>query len=990
MNGRFLHRCWGLLVLAGLAAEAEDPTRHPAVAEVTASRPFLYYERPLYRNFVYDPFTQYPDHTWSLRTVGSQQGGGVALGLDRQHGLYDLMGNYLGSGYELFYWIERRQPLQRWGSELFKDWSAWQLVFTNVAVARDGYGGWGYSAIVGDGLRARFTPLTLSISDFNGLRLDLSTPYVKFTGVGSRIARPNRDMYQPAQNVGQIEVDHSTMVVGARAQVDLGLLHLGVNGVNLHPYDSTRPDNSIKGGLRNHTQPQLTQPLYEWLVVRVSDDEPADGRAGAVVQELRLVIDGKPRPDLEPQVIRHRAGVPSQVGRTLSGSGQFLPVYYTTISGPSHYYRRREIPLYADYLYRLAHAAGTDVSQDTFLEGLLANFALETSGGILRADGAEQLVFLFDLEGEAAVESVEVEVVVGNDYRLEWAGVYFNPVNRTATKLEQRFSSFFYRLALRARGSVEDGSNFERVRFNVGENTAIFTYGADAHLVLPWLEVRGEYARSAVYGRYPAHVGERPMFDRSPRFAHRGSAYFVNALHRFGRGRVGAEYFSMNPDFTTEMQTFLPKDFGYSTGGPYGVHHGLSNSTVIWRLVQDNEDGDRYPDVLLGNVLGSPQAGARDLDGVFLGQDEDNDGIVDTDRNFNGIPDYDETFMMYAVEPNEYVYGLDRNHNDEPDQREDDWVADYPYDPDQRGLHLFGQVELSRNWSAGAGRYAVEALAGGGRNSSTYAILTYRREVEERRQRFFLENYFRRVEDDIADEFNQFSRSVRLERLDDYNSGFTGIVQNVAGDIERRPDPLHYQDSYVNETYLEGEWRPWQALHLVQKLRLRFNWQQGGRLASGLFQRQRRLDFGAWTSRTGHSWQWGRLRLDAQFKFLLLRLADQGGDQVMRSEYRVIPILKLRYLLMQRTSLQAGVQGWGPLPYRLADRSERRNSLEQRTAVITVTNSSRYFGYDMHTILGLRREDLDWDDRFQRFRNFDGWSFFVRNLIGFTEFGQLF
>ena len=84
--------------------------------------------------------------------------------------------------------------------------------------------------------------------------------------------------------------------------------------------------------------------------------------------------------------------------------------------------------------------------------------------------------------------------------------------------------------------------------------------------------------------------------------------------------------------------------------------------------------------------------GRKDLDGVFLGQDEDNDGIVDTDRNFNGIPDYDETFMMYRVEPNEYVYGLDRNHNDEPDQREDDWVADYPYDPDQRGFHLFGQV----------------------------------------------------------------------------------------------------------------------------------------------------------------------------------------------------------------------------------------------------------------------------------------------------------
>ena len=103
----------------------------------------------------------------------------------------------------------------------------------------------------------------------------------------------------------------------------------------------------------------------------------------------------------------------------------------------------------------------------------------------------------------------------------------------------------------------------------------------------------------------------------------------------------------------------------------------------------------------------------------------------------------------------------------------------------------------------------------------------------------------------------------------------------------------------------------------------------------------------------------------------------------------MIPILKLRYALMSRTVLQAGVQGWGPLPYRLEDHIRKRESLELRTAVFTLTNRSRYFGYDMHTIIGLRREELDLDNRFQRFRNFDGWSFFVRNLVGFTEFGQL-
>ncbi len=590
--------------------------------------------------------------------------------------------------------------------------------------------------------------------------------------------------------------------------------------------------------------------------------------------------------------------------------------------------------------------------------------------------------------------------MLGKDYLVQWAGVYLNQVNATATKFEDRFRSSFYRTALRARGRVEDGSNLKRVRFKVGESTAIFTYSADLQLALPGLEVSGEYARSAVYGRYPANMEGELLPTMSPRFANRGAAYFANVIHWFRRGRVGAEYFSMNPDFTTEMEAFLPMDFNYgiSTGsGTWSPFGGLSKATAIWRLVQDNEDGDRWPDYSLGAVLGSPRltqpgelgrAGPVDGDGTFPGQDENNDGIVDTDRNFNGIPDYEETFMMYEAEPNEYIYGLDRNHNDDPDRREDDWEADYPYDADQRGFHLFGQVDLNRRWSLGMGRYAVKEVAGGGRNRSTYALLTYQRDTVARR-RIFFENHFRRVEDDIPDEFNEFSKAIGLVRVQPNVSDFTGIVQNVEGEINRRQDLLYYQDSYVNETYLEGRLRPWSTLNLVQKLRLRLNWQQGGRLANERFQRQRRLDFGAVVSRADYTYQWGKLRVVPQFKFLLLRLQDHEVDQALRSEYRVIPILKLRYPLMSRTVLQAGVQGWGPLPYRLENRSQKRESLEQRTMVVTLTNRSRYFGYDMHTIIGFRREELDFDEPFQQFREVDDWQFFVQGLVGFTKFGQM-
>ena len=977
---------YGFLALTLWAtAEAEDPLRL-TVPQMEEARPFLRRERPSYRNFVFDPFTHYADHTWGQRRAGIATRMNMRE-IERAHALWSPLGDYVTTGYDLYTWIERRQPEQRWGSELFKDWASWSQEFNNLAVARDGYGDWGIIAAVGDGLIARFTPLTLSMTDYNGLRLDFALPRLKFTGLGSRISRPNRESYLSSENAAEIEVDHGTLLAGGRVQADIGVLTLGLNGVNLHSYNSTQPGNSSRGTLR------LDQPIYEWILVRFGDDAPLDGRAGATVREVQLILNGQARPDLQPRVVRHRDRVPSQVGRTLS-SGDFLPVFYNSYNAPPNYYRDRRIPYYGDYLYLLAHAEGQDVSGSTHLEGLLANFALVDPEGILRAEDGEQLVYLFDLSGESLVESVEVEAVLSNDYRVDWAGLFRSPDDPGSQKLEVRYESTFWRPALRARGSVEDGSNIRRVRFEIGENTAIFTYSADIRLHLPGLEVSGEYARSALYGRYPAHVEGAPAFAASPRFAQRGSAYFINALKEVGRGRVGAEFFSMNPDFRTEMETYLRKDFGYSSSRGYSPFAGLANDTMVWRLVQDNEDGDRWPDVMLGNILGTPQTfnyrtlDTRDGDGTLLGQDEDYDGIVDTDRNFNGVPDYDETFLMYSVEPNEYVYGLDRNNNDEPDQREDDWEVDYPYDADQRGLHLFGQVSLGRNGSLGLGRYAVEGQAGGGRNESTYALLSYRREGVASLRRLYFENQIRRVKDDIADDFNQFSRAVRLQEVDILDRPGRGVFQDVVGRLERRPDRLFYQDSVVNETYLEGSFRPWSTLNTVHKVRLRMNWQQGGRLSNGLFQRQRRLDFWAWSSRADYTWQWGRLHAVPQFKFLHLRLIDREDEQVLRSEYRVIPIIKLKFALMSRTTLQMGVQGWGPLPYRLADRNERRNSLEQRTAVFTLNNNSRYFGYDMHTVLGLRREKLDWDDRFQRFRNFDGWSFFVRTLIGFTEFGR--
>ena len=84
----------------------------------------------------------------------------------------------------------------------------------------------------------------------------------------------------------------------------------------------------------------------------------------------------------------------------------------------------------------------------------------------------------------------------------------------------------------------------------------------------------------------------------------------------------------------------------------------------------------------------------------------------------------------------------------------------------------------------------------------------------------------------------------------------------------------------------------------------------------------------------------------------------------------------------------ASGQGIGPLPYRSRDRIANRNSFEQRTAFLTVTNRSKYFGYELITIVGFNNDRRTFEHPAQKLNEFDVWSFFVRGLIGFTEYGR--
>ena len=206
--------------------------------------------------------------------------------------------------------------------------------------------------------------------------------------------------------------------------------------------------------------------------------------------------------------------------------------------------------------------------------------------------------------------------------------------------------------------------------------------------------------------------------------------------------------------------------------------------------------------------------------------------------------------------------------------------------------------------------------------------------------------------------------------------------------VDFLPDQLFYRDSIVSDTYVQGRIVPWSSLEFVQKLRGRFNWQQGGKVHGSIFQRQRRVDFWTSASRIQYVWRWGKLMVTPQYKLMLLRLVDRDREVRLQSELRSIPILRVEYPLLSRTNLRIGIQGLGPIPYRRRDDTSNRNSFEQRTAFVSLTNTSRYFGYDLVTTMGFNADKIKYDSAFQDDRNIHLRTFFVRVLLGFTEFGR--
>ena len=942
------------LFLAAYCAESaysqglKQDEDYVAVEQVYPARLLLLDPAPTFTTYAHNPFTNYGDsdfpYTSSRRTF------------------YGPLGDRLISGFDVVWWEENRSSTGDSDSQLLKHDGRYYGIFDNVVIASDATKSWSGRAIYGNEIRTMFTPLTFYWANLNGIRLDWMTERNRISVISSRISHPGypRGAFREVGLTGPFIDLNPIYILGGHFERSLGVLNLGATYVNIHSTNLDKGEESLKGAFPTSRKAPL------WLAIRVSDESPEDERGGPVVFDVAVWINGERRDDIRPDVVRYQSKDTS-VGRT-TADGRFTPnAYSAAFKNPPGVFRLlgepSEIPLFADYLYLRDHLAGEDVSTRANIPRLTAQAEI-VSDAVASTDGDAYLIYYFDMRDlQQEVDAVELGFLVGNDYQISISEVQ-NKAGRN-NPYERQYRADFFRTIIRAPGNVQDLSNVRWEKFHYGAPTGLSIYSVNAHANFHGLEIEGEFASSLEYNQFPN------LDLAGDRFNERGHAWYLVANKDFARWGLGGEFFSMQPDYRTYLTANVPnipaRDYT----------RAVINDTGFYPLVQDNDDHDRAPDVWFGET--GRFLRTEDLDGIFPGKDEDQDGLPDTNKNYNLTPDYREPFLMFGIESDDYVYGADMDNNNVPDVREDDTNPEYPYDLDLAGAHLMGWVAPWRHLRLMLGRLHSGQIAGGRHNRVAYGRLNYR--VPHFGLGVFeVEHEVKRVRDDIADETVRFGETTNRP----FQSAGDGFFSSQFGS-ERVADELNYRNSLVHRTYLDTRLRAVPGLEVTNRIKLETNNQRESLFDDGTFQRRDQVRLLAGVHKVSYTWQSGPWRVAPQFKVLYLKKARRKTSVPLTHERQLIPILKAECRLTERTSFKGGIQGFPWLKYQLRDLTDPSQSVNRQNRILMVSNRSEYFGYQLIMNAGLLFDKIEFLDPRQSTRNLQINSMFMRIVLGYED-----
>jgi len=890
-----------------------------------------------------------------------------AEGFAGRRAMYDRLGQFMSYGSFGLRWDEVRD---RYSQEKIdaglglKQLNAQSEVlqqntfFNFLGIVRESYGDQSMAMTLGRNISSTFSPLVFNQMQYGGLRVDYHSPRHDLTFLMSRGGFFGSALYSDLLGSLQGASELSPVLVGGANWVGrFGALKMGANFYRqVQSNIKSDPASLWRGDV---PYPELRSPKQ--IKVRVRDDSPRD-LGGVVVLGADIFVRGL---------------VDSIEQRFTSASER----------------------------------AGADLP---FAAGLRPIFEGRLSEGNWVADGADEYVdIIFNLASLPAdlvgIES-EIEVVVEGDYRIAVRQLHDFEILQLdgSTRVEERSwphpppvegtSNVYFKdrpyqeepfyTVVRSKGSPGSGDGPQIVRFKHAIPTAQTFYGANFELDTKRLSLSGEYVLNPQDFKFPTRLGRR--YQKTAR------AGYVTALGKLGnKGNIGGEIFRLDPTYggwydSRRGGLILFTDVAGDVKA--GVHLGRNAITQEFKVFDDNDDHDNWPDdrPFSGDALYTPQ-GAFDRPvytsglpegGVYPGYDMNGDLVLDFDRNRNAVADWIEPFVGFDVEPPEFVYGIDFNNNLVPDFRENDDEPDYPYRRDQQGAHLFYDFTYRPWWMSKArlGWYRATEVVGGHRAQVAYARLGAELESPKFWARF--KDDIKRVRDDIPDDL------FRLVLTTD---------SKVAGRFNepRRPplpDFLPMRNSLVNTGHVETGWLPLAGLeventfkYIVNK-RLEDEGHDGAILQAG----ETLHNFSLVNKISYQRKILPQLTLSGRLKHLLARW-DEGSfspiDSVLVGQETswslFMPEVLASYRLTAQSSLEFGQHGLF-LPFleaRFHDRLDKTNRYTSNTSLMQLAMRGEYGGYNMLAHIGLRREIFDVDSSGSQ-EDTDLTAFFVDLIFG--------
>ena len=834
--------------------------------------------------------------------------------------------------------------------------------FRSLGVMISSHSGKGRSAsfMVGRRVLTTFSPLTFYQTGFSGVRSDFSVPHHEGTLLMSRGGLWGRSLFSEFGGVeflgGRVTLS-PVLLYGLNWRSHYGPLTVGASFVR-------QLQSSPKGDRRSLFRgdvpyPELKPPKI--IVVRITDDSPHD-RPGAAVYGATITVRSDPQTDDAP------------------------PVWYTSSPEEAKDGVRYDPSLAPDITGRRS--------------------VLENGGGERwEAQGEETVDLTFALPSGIEPDLVEIAVSVSGDYRMGIRQIYDfahprtgdleermwptspNPSRQNVDFKDNPYEKEPFFTIRRAEGNPLPNGPSRTIRFRHVIPTAQSFYGLNFAIQSIGFFAKGEWVWNPKDFMFPVKEGARQR-----KLSRAG--FFQTRKHLGGLGRLGAEVFRLDPTYggwydSRRGGLVLFTD----VGGDAGVGEEVADraSTQEFPIYEDNDDHDRWSDdrslertyVPKGAFEFPKRIGGRPESGVYPGWDMDGDRVIDYDRNLNGIGDWMEPFLNYDMDPPEFVYGMDFNNNGVPDFREDDFEADYPYPRDQKGIHVFFDLDRRPIWMDrfGVGWYRIRQIAGGGRSRAVYIRLATHATFRGFTLRFSWDG--KRVKDDIRDNVYRY-----VITPDEY------LIRRLATNEFPPPlDPLMMRDSWVSTAFLSTRYHPWRSLVVENNVKSEVNWRRrlDNRLGEQI-QGAKTLPQFFMVNKVSYA-SGSRWPVDMTFRLKHLLVRQKAGSYVPMDTLQtgseaswslVTPTIVISYPLTPRTKIELGQHGLflPALQARYVDRVDRSMGYRDNLTVLQLTMSGVHQGYRIIANVGARWRRTTYKTSSEERPNERFSAFFVDMVMG--------